>query len=831
MTNIGIDLGTTNSVICSYDGNDVTLYKSPEQHDVTPSAIFFGRRGNKYVGARAYTDSVRNPKNAALLFKRFMGRNHKIKIEAADLILTPEECSAEILRAVHGYLPEDVRTAKEGGTVVTVPAAFNQVQNAATKTAAELAGLGEVQLIQEPVAAVMSVMRKRETDGTFLIYDIGGGTLDVAIAESIAGRVNILAHGGIEMCGGRDFDRTIYDNVVKPWLFENFNLPKNISADPKYHSLFRMAQRAAELAKIELSQRDSSNVVLDETQLSVQDIDGEEIYIDIEVGREEYNKLISSRIEESIEATKGTIENAGLRSEDIEKIVFIGGPAQYKPHRDIVASELAISASTEVNPMTAVAEGAAIFGETIDWSTQNRTRKSGVGKLQVGESLDIELRYGARTPAAKSRLVIKLGENSPANLEFQVDNSDTGWSSGRMNLEDGVSIELTLSNRGDNEFRIFVFDQSGSVIPIPEDKIVVTRTAASIDAIPASHSVGLEVLANTRHAQTELHYLVRAGDQLPKCGKVTVKPIESLKAGSHESINFRLWQGEIEDPITDNKPIGAFKITGADIEKGVIPAGENLICHYKMDDSGTLKIEVEIESKDCLIPAGKDFYSPQEDMVDYEEQANLIEQRAESSIEKVDAIAEKIDDPRLTSVRDKLEAVVESIQEATDAETAKEASDKVEEVNKVLARVREENKVAIRQMELDAEKGFFDRFAREHARDSEATSFDNLVKTAEKLISSRTREFEACLSELKSRISQILYRQDEFAIDLFKRLARDPYMYFDKTAFEGLVREGIYAMKEDDMRELRRVISQLFAIRIDSIGEDEDAADINIIRG
>ena len=111
--------------------------------------------------------------------------------------------------------------------------------------AADAAGLGRVALMQEPVAAVMSVMRQRKNDGVFVVYDLGGGTLDIAIAESIGGRVNLLAHGGIAMCGGRDFDRILFDNVVKPWLLENFDLPEDLAASPQFRSLLRMARSAA----------------------------------------------------------------------------------------------------------------------------------------------------------------------------------------------------------------------------------------------------------------------------------------------------------------------------------------------------------------------------------------------------------------------------------------------------------------------------------------------------------------------------------------------------------------------------------------------------------
>ena len=164
---IGIDLGTTNSAICSFDGVEVALYKSPEQHDVTPSAIFFDRRGNKYVGARAYNNAAKIPDNAATLFKRIMGTSTPITLSGANRTFSPEECSAEILRVLFGYLPEEIRSDDSVGSVITVPAAFNQPASEATRQAAGLAGIKISPLLQEPVAAVRAYGFQNERENVF----------------------------------------------------------------------------------------------------------------------------------------------------------------------------------------------------------------------------------------------------------------------------------------------------------------------------------------------------------------------------------------------------------------------------------------------------------------------------------------------------------------------------------------------------------------------------------------------------------------------------------------------------------------------------------------
>lgn len=829
MKYVGIDLGTTNSAICSFDGESIRLYKSPEQHDVTPSAIFIDRRGNKYVGSRAYNNAARNPDNAAVLFKRLMGTSTPVKLPAVNLTMTPEECSAEVLRALYGYLPEEIRGDGDTGTVITVPAAFNQMQKDSTMAAADAAGLGRVALMQEPVAAVMSVMRQRKNDGVFVVYDLGGGTLDIAIAESISGRVTLLAHGGIAMCGGRDFDRILFDNIVKPWLLENFDLPEDLTTNPQFKSLLRMATWATEKAKIELSQKEEAVVSLPETELGVRDQAGEEIYIDITIDRKRYDGLIGPKVEESIVSARETLEKAGLSPHDVERVVFVGGPTHYKPLRDKVAFELGIAPSTDVNPMTAVAEGAAVFAESIDWASQSRGRKSARGAISAGGALDLSFNYIARTPDSKAKIVAKLGSSAPAGVEFQIDSLDTGWSSGRIALKDGAGIELNLTKPGDNTFKVFVFDSNGGPVSLREYKIVIARTAASIDAIPASHSVGVEARDKVG-GRLSLDYLVREGDQLPKKGKKTFKAGESLKAGSAGSIKFKLWEGDISDPINDNRFIGMFEIKGTDFDDGVIAAGAELICEYEVLDSGNIVLEVSVPSISGSFQSGRNFYSSQEGKVDYTNQAKNIQEQSDHTLQRLDEMASKVDDPRLEQAREKLEQASTIKTDEADPETAKQAMDHVQEAKRLLALTRKEHLKDIRQLELDKAVDFFDKVVRQHARPTEASSFDNLVKTAQRAIDNNSGDFESHLDDLRSRNFMILWRQDWFVIERFKWLAEDTYLFPDAREHAQLVAAGAEALKANDIDKLRAVVAHLDSIRIGSAGEDDMLAGANIVR-
>lgn len=828
---VGIDLGTTNSAISVYDGETIKTLKSPEQNDVTPSAILIDRRGNKYIGQRAYDSAPGNPDNAALLFKRLMGSNTKIHFTASKIDKTPEECSAEILKVLFGYLPEEIKNDPSVGTVITIPAAFNQMQKDATVKAAHSAGIGKVALMQEPVAAVMSVMRTRKNDGTFLIYDFGGGTLDIAIAESLGGRVNLLANGGIQMCGGRDMDRAIFDNIVKPWLMENFDLPNDFITNPKYKRLIRYANWATEKAKIELSSKEEANISLSEVETNTRDESDEEIYLDITISRDQFDPLIEEKIMDSVEAVRETLSKAGLKPDDIEKIVFIGGPTNYKPLRDKVCFELGIAGGIDVNPMTAVSEGASIFAESIDWSSQDNARKNSRGRITSSGTFKISFAYTARTPESQARIVAQIQGKVEDGMEYQIDSIDTGWTSGRMPLENGASKSLLLAKNGDNHFQVFVFDSHGQLVDIGDNKITIRRTAATVDAIPASHSIGIAIREKAGGAET-LEFLVKAGDSLPKKGTTSFKAAETLKAGSSESLNFNIYEGEILDPVTDNRFVGKMKIKGTDFDEGVISAGAELVCDYEMRDSGELILEISVPSIGASFPSHQNFYSRQDGQLDFDAVGKEIYSDSEKLEQKIDEIEEQgVDDSEIDVIRNKINQIQEMVKDTPDNEQTQEAQEKLLDVKKRIAKVRKNHLAEIRQMELDSCVKLFDTRVREYAKKSEAESFDALHRTAKQNIARNSRDFEENLDEMRGYNFTILWRQDWFVVGMFKDLAKDPFAYSSRSQFDALVQQGELCIKNDDFARLRKVIAQLYSIRIYKSGADDLMADVNILRG
>ena len=799
---VGIDLGTTNSAICTYDGSETRIWKSTEQNDVTPSVIYFDRRGGKHIGQGAYDIEPIYYKSCAKLFKRRMGEDTRIDLPAVNHTLTPEECSAEILKELFGYLPEEIRNSPDTGTVVTIPAAFNQKARNATRQAAEMAGIGKVEMIQEPVAAVMSFMHVRDTDGIFLIYDLGGGTFDVAIAQSTGGKVNLLAHGGIEACGGRDFDRFIVENIVLPRLYEKYVLSDDLSKNETVEKVLRIVTRSAEIAKIGLSREEESTILIpsrDDWFDHSKDLNDKEIYEEILSQRDTVNKLIAEKINDTIDCARKTMEECGVNAHDLDRIVWIGGPTYYKPLRDKVSLELGIEGDMSVNPMTAVAEGASIFAESIAWNSDVYKMKPTRGQISADE-LALSFNYTARTPSDTSKIAVQVKGQVPAGSEFQVESLDDPWTSGRLPLKHAATVDVTLTKPGENTFKIVAFDRVGNPITIEQDEIVISKTAAIVEAIPAPHSIAMEVL-DRLGGRPMLMYLIRKGDSLPFENSLKLKANEKLEAGSRDSLNFILREGEFEDEISANEYIGDFQITGADFYEGVIPVGAALICNYEILTSGEIKLEVEVPDIRGIFESSElNFYSPDEGKIDYTSNAGKVVEDGIDTRNRIDKIKKAVNDEKLAQAARKLEAANSLDSDESDPEKVKEAEQGIKQANELLEEVSRKNRKEIRQIELKDILTFFDMYCRQHARPSEERVFDSLVETAQRSIDNNDSDFKDHLDELRARNFEILWRQPWFVIENFKQMVSTPYSYTDISRFEELAMTGRQLLGRDLIR-------------------------------
>ena len=406
--------------------------------------------------------------------------------------------------------------------------------------------------------------------------------------------MNILAHGGLQLCGGRDFDRTLVDNIVRPWLVENFDLSDDFSGNPAFKPLLRLATWATERAKIELSSKDESVISLSETEIRTNDLNHDEVYLDIPLDRNSYEKLIDDQITETIVEARKTLSKTGYTPNDIQCIVWVGGPTHYKPLRDKVAFELGIRGDRlDVNPMTAVAEGAGIWAESVDWNSNKVNEESKPESVNndviSSDEPKFDFRYNERTPDDTTKIALQVEGLAPTGYEFQVNSLDSGWTSGRVSLQHGTTINVNLTEQGENQFSCIIYDELGNTIK--QEEIVISKVDISMDKIPAELSIALEVVREFG-GKTELEYLVEEGELLPKEGNTTVYAAESLEAGSSNSLNFKLKEF---DSSGREKPMAILKINGTDFAEGSIPVNAPLNCSYKKTLGGNVEFEVEVD--------------------------------------------------------------------------------------------------------------------------------------------------------------------------------------------------------------------------------------------
>jgi molecular chaperone DnaK len=400
-------------------------------------------------------------------------------------------------------------------------------------------------------------------------------------------------------------------------------------------------------------------------------------------------------------------------------------------------------------------------------------------------------------------------------MQFQIDSLDTGWSSGRLELKNSAALDVLLSKNGDNTFKLFVFDSSGGPIAIDHDIIVITRTATMVDAIPASSSIALETRVSMSDPATRRTCLVRKGESLPMKGTLPLQAAEALRAGGPGALVFNLFEGEIENPVRDNEPVGSLKITGEDFDTGVISPGDKLNCEFEVSDSGRVSLSVSV-SKVGAMKSGE-FYS-QTVPLNYldPDTRQFVMDESRVMMDRVDKFAEKLaqDHPKLDAARNKL-LDADDLAQREDPEDCKQGMENVFAAKRMLAQVRKENLKTVRQTELEAVTNFFQTQLRQYARPSEVTAFQSLARKAQRDKDNiNSGKFEDDLDKLKGMNFGILWRQDSFVIDIFQGFSKEEFRFTDKAMFHQLVRLGNEAVKSDDMENLRKVVASLYQIRI-----------------
>ncbi len=810
--NFGIDLGTTNSAIAKYSEGNVEVFKNPMNLKQTlPSVVAF-RKNRIVIGDKARELVQKDPANVVGTFKRKMGTADKYHIQSTGEKYSAEALSAFVLKELKNFIHTD---EKLDAAVITIPASFDTMQSNATKKAGYEAGFQQVVLLQEPIAASLAYANKTAADLNdlkWLVYDLGGGTFDVALVEIEDNEMKITDHEGNNYLGGTDFDKAIVEKLIIPQLemegtFANLNQEMK-SSSGKYNRLYNLLLFKAEEAKIALT-----NMPQAEIEFETEDDTGEELDIYMTITVQQFNEIIQPYIDGTVDMIQQMLMRNNLSGDDIEFVLMVGGSTYIPAVRQTLNDKLGINVNCDIDPTSCVATGAAYFAGMKLKDTQGAASQAAD---LVESKFEIKTAFSKVEQEAETAFIANIDGELDGHF-YRITRNDGGYDSGLKPLQKNIVEYLPLVSGVFNAFTFKVFDEFNNVVPTNVPPIGITQGKYSIDGQPLPNDICLEVDAIEQET-TFLELIFKKNTILPAKKTIVKQVSKNILRGSDDELVINIVEGHVESLASANKTIGFVKFSGKDLERDLIK-GSDVEMVFEISESRDLKVEV------YLTMTGQEYenvFNPSETHVSLPEvrrELGDFRKNIDRKIKEAEIKEEYESAAQLSATISDIDALEKRI-DALKEDDVTDEKYQIDEAKRQIARQIHRfynNTVLNKKIEkyFETKGNVFSAILYGDALPEEKQRYEDLIKDEKTFLqSANVSIIDMKITQLRGIISKMNARYqmtNEDVIAHFDYLKRHNFVSRDKA--QELFKKGDIALSKNNFGGLLSVVNDLYRLK------------------